>query len=56
MEELFPTPEPPTFLHVRKALLQLMVHLRTEGKVIHKNNTVKREEEIINQKNNKMKK
>lgn len=32
---------PRTFLHVGKSFLQLVVHLRTKGKVIHKNNTVK---------------
>lgn len=30
-----------TFLHVRKPLLQLVIHLRTKGKIIHKYNTAK---------------
>lgn len=30
-----------TFLHVCKPLLQLVIHLRTKGKVIHKYNTAK---------------
>ena len=33
----------PTFLHVGKTLLQLVVDLRTEGKVIHEYNTAGRE-------------
>lgn len=30
-----------TFLHVCESLLQLVIHLRTKGKVIHKYNTAK---------------
>lgn len=31
----------PTFLHVCKALFQLVIHFRTKGKVIHKYNTAR---------------
>ena len=36
----------PTFLHVGKTLLQLVVDLRTEGKVIHEYNTAGRESHV----------
>lgn len=40
-----------TFLHVSKALLQLVIYLWTKGKVVHKNNTggqkIKRREQSL---------
>lgn len=46
-EKRIPNLKIPTFLHVSKALLQLVIYLWTKGKVIHKNNTARQTEKEI---------